>query len=408
MLMLKQTLATRNYDRPLNLEGPINFPPFPELVFGANEAQRIELSFDIDLGGDRRIFGLSEEAVRLSVSVTTAFDTAKQEMYREKVTGTIRGRENQMLNGWTEESLPGKPRRLTLRTAKRRSLNISMSESSRRPQSMLAGFFQLPLELLGPASRRQRIRDFLSESGIYGVDFSISAAFGESLSYIGPLRESPHRYYEAAGETPLDVGQQGERAVYILRGSAGRDRNSLLSHVRRWLVALGIAADVQVEEIAASLHRITVVDPHTGVVVNIADIGFGASQVLPIIVQGYFQEPDSVLLLEQPEIHLHARSQGVLADMFLDISKHLRRSPTWLRDGLVGSGHSAWDCRETGRASRALGPSATGRGEVPGRAWETEETGPGRFGPRRSGSWESGQDPSDRGKRHSCRAPIDT
>lgn len=323
MLMLKQTLATRNYDRPLNLEGPINFPPFPELVFGANEAQRIELSFDIDLGGDRRIFGLSEEAVRLSVSVTTAFDTAKQEMYREKVTGTIRGRENQMLNGWTEESLPGKPRRLTLRTAKRRSLNISMSESSRRPQSMLAGFFQLPLELLGPASRRQRIRDFLSESGIYGVDFSISAAFGESLSYIGPLRESPHRYYEAAGETPLDVGQQGERAVYILRGSAGRDRNSLLSHVRRWLVALGIAADVQVEEIAASLHRITVVDPHTGVVVNIADIGFGASQVLPIIVQGYFQEPDSVLLLEQPEIHLHARSQGVLADMFLDISKHL-------------------------------------------------------------------------------------
>jgi predicted ATPase len=49
---------------------------------------------------------------------------------------------------------------------------------------------------------------------------------------------------------------------------------------------------------------------------NFADSGFGASQVLPLIVQGLTAEPQSLIIAEQPEIHLNPRLQCVLASLF--------------------------------------------------------------------------------------------
>lgn len=58
---------------------------------------------------------------------------------------------------------------------------------------------------------------------------------------------------------------------------------------------------------------------------NLADVGFGISQILPIIVQGFTSPPDATLLLEQPEIHLHPKAQFVMGDLLVDIAKTNRR-----------------------------------------------------------------------------------
>jgi predicted ATPase len=52
------------------------------------------------------------------------------------------------------------------------------------------------------------------------------------------------------------------------------------------------------------------------------DIGFGASQLLPVIVAGYYAPEESLLIAEQPEIHLHPKAQTKLGDLFIDISNH--------------------------------------------------------------------------------------
>jgi len=49
------------------------------------------------------------------------------------------------------------------------------------------------------------------------------------------------------------------------------------------------------------------------------DVGFGISQVLPIIVQGFLSKDDSITIIEQPEIHLHPMMQSDLADLFIDV-----------------------------------------------------------------------------------------
>jgi predicted ATPase len=52
--------------------------------------------------------------------------------------------------------------------------------------------------------------------------------------------------------------------------------------------------------------------------VNIADVGFGVSQVLPVLVALLAAETGQLVYLEQPELHLHPRAQTALAQILAD------------------------------------------------------------------------------------------
>jgi predicted ATPase len=47
--------------------------------------------------------------------------------------------------------------------------------------------------------------------------------------------------------------------------------------------------------------------------VSVADVGFGVSQTLPVIIALLVAQPGQIVYLEQPEIHLHPRAQVILA-----------------------------------------------------------------------------------------------
>ena len=52
--------------------------------------------------------------------------------------------------------------------------------------------------------------------------------------------------------------------------------------------------------------------------VKLTDVGFGVSQVLPVIVECFYVPRRSIVIFEQPEVHLHPRVQADLADLFVD------------------------------------------------------------------------------------------
>jgi len=66
---------------------------------------------------------------------------------------------------------------------------------------------------------------------------------------------------------------------------------------------------------------INIRDNITGVTSNLIDVGYGASQVIPVLKASLsgFEGP---LFVEQPEIHLHPKAQGVIADILCDTSRN--------------------------------------------------------------------------------------
>jgi len=144
------------------------------------------------------------------------------------------------------------------------------------------------------------------------------------LNYLGPLRQFPQRSYIVSGLAPMDVGTKGERTTEVLwyATRTHEQRQEMLQQVNRWLIEFGIALEVHLEQLGrSSQYQVLFIDPNSKLAVNLADVGFGASQVLPIIVQGFYSRPGSLLLVEQPEIHLHPRAQAVLGDLLVEIAK---------------------------------------------------------------------------------------
>lgn len=149
-----------------------------------------------------------------------------------------------------------------------------------------------------------------------------------ALNYLGPLREKPGRLYRWSGEEVEHVGWRGERTVEALL--AGRDRQfnthprkryqPLQGVVARWLTTLGVIDSFTVTPIGHGRdeYEVRVKTPGSPREVLLTDVGFGVSQVLPVIVECFYSAPGSTLIMEQPEIHLHPSVQAGLADLFIE------------------------------------------------------------------------------------------
>jgi predicted ATPase len=151
-----------------------------------------------------------------------------------------------------------------------------------------------------------------------------------NVYYLGPLREYPQRQYTWAGAEPADMGRRGERAVDALLAARegkvtisrgrGKPRMPLEEYVAFWLKELGLIDTFNVEAITkdSNLYRVWVRKNMSAAKVLITDVGFGVSQILPVLVLCYYVPRGAIVLLEQPEIHLHPSVQAGLADVFID------------------------------------------------------------------------------------------
>jgi len=107
----------------------------------------------------------------------------------------------------------------------------------------------------------------------------------DRVTYLGPLREYPSRYYIATGNPASTVGKAGENLPEILSS-----RPDLLERVNQYLSTFGIGYSLNVDHSRGGqtddVFRLVLADNDSGVEMNLVEVGFGISQVLPIIVQG--------------------------------------------------------------------------------------------------------------------------
>lgn len=134
--------------------------------------------------------------------------------------------------------------------------------------------------------------------------------------YLGPLREYPERHYIFSGNVVSDVGKSGKFMPDMLFSNRG-----VLKKLNDWLtrfqIGYKLTAKTVIDPDVKDVFTLRLTDLTTGVSVSPLDVGFGISQVLPIIVQGVVAR-NRIILVEQPEIHLHPALQAELGSFFAD------------------------------------------------------------------------------------------
>ncbi len=154
-----------------------------------------------------------------------------------------------------------------------------------------------------------------------------------SLCYLGPLRTKADRLYSWTGTEPESVGYSGENTVAAILAARGRKISIIKPNAKRASAAkpfeqviaenlkvMGLIDDFEVKAISKQRQEYEVKLRTKGATdwVDLPDVGFGISQVLPVLVQCYYAPPGSIILMEQPEIHLHPLAQSGLADVLID------------------------------------------------------------------------------------------
>lgn len=146
-----------------------------------------------------------------------------------------------------------------------------------------------------------------------------------SIRYLGPLREYPRQHYAWQGKHSPGVGQHGEDMVTAL--FSGRlQLLSIEEQIPKWLQRLDLIDSYRLNPIpnTETGYEFLVRKYKDGPEVRLTDVGFGVSQVLPVLVLCYYVPEGSILILEQPEAHLHPKVQSELADLLIEVVKNRR------------------------------------------------------------------------------------
>jgi len=173
-----------------------------------------------------------------------------------------------------------------------------------------------------------KIPDFLEE-----LDKEI-ADFISRTAYMGPMRVRPERYLRVQDLAVEEVDHQGENLAMFLRSLSDAELRSF-SHFTSTHYGFDIdrrldGAHVQILVRPAGADQFA----------NLVDIGFGYSQLLPLLAllwstcarERKGRERDtSLVILEQPELHLHPGHQARIADLLVGAIAESRSAGTGTR-----------------------------------------------------------------------------
>ncbi|TMK55906.1 MAG: DUF3696 domain-containing protein [Actinobacteria bacterium] len=358
LLLLKQTIESSDPERPaLVIRGPLaDLGSVPGIISGHDTDLELKLGAEVDA---KDHFGRATSEI-YGVNLSFQWD---QEVRSVRQTGIDVSLDNGLVAAYTRRREPASARvetpfQIGRRDARETFLRWILSELAAQPRYRLrpgsdarallddiedlvdvfteramltsASWGILPhgpsFVLKEPISQKDEgYKTVLGECEdlwwdvLSSLRFELAGAL-ESLIYLGPLRRAPERFHVLSGARRRSVGREGEYTAEILNQNP-----ALTTEVNKWLGRLEVpytltVIGVQESEVASTIGDVVVLaltDTRSGLQVSPGDVGFGISQLLPIVVQA-IGGTNSTICVEQPEIHVHPHLQGHIADLLIE------------------------------------------------------------------------------------------
>ncbi len=166
--------------------------------------------------------------------------------------------------------------------------------------------------------------------------------FDKGFQYLRADRITPSLYYPKSYDIAVRrsfLGSRGEHAINFLRVHQDEDVASesvrhphakslnIIDQVTAWMDELCPGVDLRSEDLEGTdLVRLsygfggTAGISSSNIRYRPTNVGFGLTYVLPVIVACLTAKPGILLLLENPEAHLHPRAQSVMARLICEVA----------------------------------------------------------------------------------------
>ena len=143
------------------------------------------------------------------------------------------------------------------------------------------------------------------------------------IIHLSGFRGDPARSYNRAelNQRNTFVGRFEDYTASIV--SEWQADAEALNSLIRALTNLGLTSSIQAKGANETEVELVVgnLPERSSKMFSIADVGFGVSQVLPVVVALLVAEPGQLVYIEQPELHLHPRAQAAMAGLLADAAK---------------------------------------------------------------------------------------
>ena len=308
LLLLKQTIEASYDPGPLLLDGPnVRFTSASQLLSRLPSRSR-PASFRITLGltGDR--------SLRLSYTsqLKRGFVIGEMTYSDGKEAVTLRP-------GMGHDDI------MSLLPDELRYLYDNIAKSEKRKPKWSVGRTRCFLELWLEAAAAQKGGPGLTKLAGFSPCGGFEAQIREVIHVPG-LRGNPERTYKTTAVGSVFPGTF-ETYVASVVSHWQLAKGPLIGKLREHLETLGLTWKVEARPIDETQVELRVGRLLHGVrggardLVSIADVGFGVSQALPVVVSLLAATPGELVYLEQPELHLHPRAQTALVELLADAAR---------------------------------------------------------------------------------------
>ncbi len=324
LLLLKQTLDKPSINEAeIALEGDyLHYSHLSDISFKLPQPNTAKIEYRFELMQDDKIIGYYGFVVRQSSTVKKS----KMGPYISEIKWKI--------SSGNEENIHLEKEQLKIKKKMLPDVVRSKEDAEKIEYGVLRLFHYLPNELTGYKKNTNELEKI--NLGISTELMKICQNLYNdiyNIKYLSPLRAIPQRAYLQFSVQENDIAIDGSNAAQYLwlnkdrKIPSGGQNVSLLSGVNECLQLIGLDQEIAVKRTNRILYQLTAkLKGDSTKEVPISDIGFGYSQIIPIIIRGLIAKKNSLTIYEQPEIHLHPSSAGNIADLLIKFAKDNKRS----------------------------------------------------------------------------------
>lgn len=215
-------------------------------------------------------------------------------------------------------------------------LNLIRQQLKNHPLAALLNIYEESAD--NPLIEKSCFLDLALSGNGFSVPFSLFDQYAKEIRriiHVPGIRGNPERMYQKTAIGPEFTGIFDKYVASIILAWK-TEKKAEFKRLSQDLAELGLTWKIDAKQVDDSQLELLVgrcpahnpssnQNPKAGDTVNIADVGFGVSQVLPVLVALLVAEPGQLVYIEQPEIHLHPKAQVTLANLLVRAAKrHVR------------------------------------------------------------------------------------